>query len=48
MDAVSQSLYIVVTRTHNDASMRRHLGMQANKMAPIKRQYGSPRRGRKR
>jgi hypothetical protein len=48
MDAVSQSLSIIVTSTHDDASRRRHLGMQADKMAPIKRQYGSPRRGRTR
>ena len=48
MDAVSQRRHIVITRAHNDTCVRRHLSVQADKMAAIKRHYRSTRRRRKR
>jgi len=48
MDPVSQRRHIVVTSAHNDTCVRRHLSMQADKVAAIKRHHRSTRRGRKR
>ena len=48
MDAVSQRCHIVVTGAHDDTCVRQHLGVQAGKVAAVKRHHGSTRRGRKR
>ena len=48
MNAVGQCQDIVVTSANNDACMRRHLGVQADKVPPIKCHDRSTSSGRKR
>lgn len=48
MDTVSQRHHIVVTGAHDDTCVRRHLRVQTDKMAAIKRHHRSTCRSRKR
>jgi hypothetical protein len=48
MDAVSQRRHIVVTGAHDDACVRRHLSVQADKVTAIKRHHRSTHRHRER
>lgn len=48
METVSQRRHIVVTRAHDNPGVRRHLRMQADKVATIKCHHRSPRCSRER
>lgn len=48
MDAVGQSYNIVVTGAHDNAGVPRYLGVQSDKVAPIKGHKRSTSRSRKR
>jgi hypothetical protein len=47
MDTVGQSYNIIVTGANNDTRVRRNCSMEADKVAPIKRQHRSASCGRK-